>query len=144
MFKKVLVPVDVGQTEAAAAALSAARELCERDGTEVTLLNVIESVPAYVSSQIPEHIHQQVVTDANAALEKMVTDNNLPSDTKILVREGHPSTTILDLSQELGTDVIVVASHDPGGLADYLLGSVAGRVVRHAHCSVLVVRNLTV
>lgn len=142
MFKTVLVPVDVGQTEAAATALSAARELCEREGTQVTLLNVIESVPAYVSSQIPDHVHQQIIVDANAALKKMVEDNNLPANTKTLVREGHPSTTILDLSQELRADVIVVASHDPGGLADYLLGSVAGRVVRHAHCSVLVVRNV--
>ena len=39
--------------------------------------------------------------------------------------------------------MIVIASHDPG-LADYLLGSTAGRVVRHAHCSVLVVRNAKV
>ena len=40
-----------------------------------------------------------------------------------------------------GAAMIVIASHDPG-LADYLLGSVAARVVRHAHCSVLVTRNL--
>ena len=37
--------------------------------------------------------------------------------------------------------MIVMASHDPV-LSDYLLGSVAARVVRHAHCSVLVARKL--
>ena len=39
--------------------------------------------------------------------------------------------------------MIVIASHDPG-LVDYLLGSVAARVVRHAHCSVLVTRKLEI
>ena len=37
--------------------------------------------------------------------------------------------------------MIVIASHN-SGMADYLLGSVADRIVRHAHCSVLVTREL--
>ena len=39
------------------------------------------------------------------------------------------------------TDVIVMASHQPK-FSDYLLGSTAARVVRHAKCSVLIARGL--
>lgn len=140
MYKIVLAPVDIGQMEAAATALTAVRDFAEREGTEIILLNVIESVPAYVAGQIPAGIHEKVVADAKAALQKMAEDHNLPAGTQLVVREGHPSNTILETAREMKAHVIVMSSHDPV-LSDYLLGSVAARVVRHAHCSVLVVRN---
>jgi universal stress protein F len=52
---------------------------------------------------------------------------------------GHSGRTILDWAEANAVDCIVIASHRPG-LQDYLLGSTAGRVVRHARCSVHVVR----
>ena len=57
------------------------------------------------------------------------------------MRDGQPAREILDYAGEIGADLIVVASHDPG-FADFFLGSVAASVVRHAHCSVLVARKL--
>jgi len=53
--------------------------------------------------------------------------------------EGHSGRTILDYAENHQADCIVVASHRPG-LQDYLLGSTAARVVRHASCAVHVVR----
>ncbi len=47
---------------------------------------------------------------------------------------------ILKAAAESDCDLIVVASHRPA-LKDYLLGPNAARVVRHANCSVLVVRD---
>ena len=55
------------------------------------------------------------------------------------VRVGHAYKTILDTAEETGADMIIVQSHQPG-LQDYFLGSTAAKVVRHARCSVLVVR----
>ena len=52
---------------------------------------------------------------------------------------GHAGTSILEYAEEHGCDCIVIASHRPG-LGDYLLGSTAARVVRHAACSVHVMR----
>ena len=52
---------------------------------------------------------------------------------------GHAARTILDYAEQMKADCIVIASHDPG-IQDYFLGSTAARVVRHAHCSVHVVR----
>lgn len=142
MFKVILIPIDVTQMEAAATSLATARELVGRHDAKIILLNVLHEVPAYVAAQIPLGVHEQALSNAEASLTKLVEEHNLPSGTEIQVREGHPSNTILDVAQNMDADVIVIASHDPG-LADYLLGSVASRVVRHAHCSVLVVRSTT-
>jgi len=51
-----------------------------------------------------------------------------------------PSSEILRVAEEAGADLIVVGSHRPA-MKDYLLGTNASRVVRHARCSVLVARE---
>jgi nucleotide-binding universal stress UspA family protein len=53
---------------------------------------------------------------------------------------GRPDEEILGLGERIGADLLVVGSRGIGRLRRLLLGSVSGSVVRHAHCSVLVVR----
>ena len=60
-------------------------------------------------------------------------------DVKTEVVRGRPGSTITDFAKEHGIDCIVIESHRPG-LQDYFIGSNAARVVRHASCSVHVVR----
>jgi nucleotide-binding universal stress UspA family protein len=55
-------------------------------------------------------------------------------------QEGEPRTAILDAAQRWPADLIVVGSHGRSGLDRFLLGSVSEGVVRHATCSVEVVR----
>ena len=55
-------------------------------------------------------------------------------------RYGVVHEEILDVAEELGVDQIILAAHRPS-LVDGLLGSNAARVVRHAKCSVQVVRE---
>ena len=52
---------------------------------------------------------------------------------------GHSGRTITDHARKIGADCIIVGSHKPG-LSDFLLGSTAARVVRHAPCAVHVLR----
>ncbi len=56
------------------------------------------------------------------------------------VRLGDPGQIACDRAEELGAELIVVGSHGRTGLTRMLLGSVAERVVRLAHCQVLVVK----
>jgi nucleotide-binding universal stress UspA family protein len=58
----------------------------------------------------------------------------------VLVKQGHSSNTILDEAEALGADCIVLGSHRPD-YRDYLIGSTAARVVRHAQCTVVVERS---
>ena len=59
---------------------------------------------------------------------------------KLHVEYGSVYRTIIKMSKKLEADLLVMASHRPD-MADYLLGPNAARVVRHATCSVLVVRD---
>jgi nucleotide-binding universal stress UspA family protein len=141
MFETILVPIDVGQIEAGGIALELARDLAKIRGGKLVLLNVVERVPGYVAAQLPAGLYDKAKSDAAATLTDLARRHGLAETAEVVVREGPASRDILDFADEIGADMIVIASHDPG-LADYLLGSVAARVVRHAHCSVLVARKL--
>jgi nucleotide-binding universal stress UspA family protein len=60
--------------------------------------------------------------------------------TSTAVRDGDPRHAILDAAAEWNPDVIVVGSHGRHGLDRFLLGSVSESIVRHASCSVDIVR----
>jgi nucleotide-binding universal stress UspA family protein len=60
--------------------------------------------------------------------------------TATAVAEGDPRRTILNCAAELKCDCIVMGSHGRRGVDRLLMGSVSESVVRHAHCSVYVVR----
>jgi nucleotide-binding universal stress UspA family protein len=105
--------------------------------TQTILLNVVEVVPAWVASQLPNGIldesRQSTLEELNAIADAV----NINVDVE--VHAGHPYKTILEVADKTGTELIIIASHQPG-LEDYFLGSTAAKVVRHAKCSVLVVR----
>ena len=135
MYKHILVPVSFEDDRNTAEALAVAQKLSDSDG-RVTMLHVMEQVPSYVVNYIPEGFHEK----AKAAIIQSLSD--LAGDmenAKAIVVDGHSGRTILDWSEGNAAELIVIASHRPG-MADYFLGSTAAQVVRHAKCSVHVVR----
>src|SRR5215212_5808661 len=60
---------------------------------------------------------------------------------EVYLRTGSPAAEVVDLAEELGVGLVVVGSRGLGGIRRALIGSVSDSVVRHAHCSVLVVRK---
>lgn len=57
------------------------------------------------------------------------------------VVEGDARSAIVEFAERLMADLVVVGSHGRSGLARLIIGSVAGHVVGHAPCSVLVVKQ---
>jgi nucleotide-binding universal stress UspA family protein len=55
-------------------------------------------------------------------------------------RIGHPADQILELAREVGADLVFIGSHGLTGVERILIGSVSERVVREAHCPVMVAR----
>ena len=139
MFKNILVPIDLTHEERIGALIGQAKIFAERNGGTVTLLNVVPDIPGYVAAELPAGLRENVLRNAKTELSRLANESGLPASTKISIETGSPATKILDAAKEGNADVIIIASHQPG-MADYLLGSTASKVVRHAHCSVVVLR----
>ncbi|MCE9553990.1 MAG: universal stress protein [Planctomycetes bacterium] len=60
---------------------------------------------------------------------------------QIVVMFGDPGQEITDYALRNHADMIVLPSHGRTGLKRFLIGSVAERVCRLAHCPVLVIRE---
>ncbi|MEL7258798.1 MAG: universal stress protein [Pseudomonadota bacterium] len=135
MYNHVVVPVSFDEDRDAAGAMEIA-EAVMAEGGRISLLHVIEQIPAYATSYLPSHYLEDRHEAIKAELDKLAKD--LPNATGVVV-DGHSGRTILDWSSDNGADCIVIASHRPG-MQDLLLGSTAHYVVRHAKCAVHVVR----
>lgn len=141
MFKKILVPIDLAQPDASAHSLERAAKVAEACGADLELLSVLGEVPSVVAVHMPPDYLENASATAQAQLRDLAAALDLAEDrVTVSARHGSPYREILEAAEQSGADLIVIASHKPGA-ADYLLGSVAAKVVRHASCSVLVDRS---
>ena len=136
MYKTILVPIDLAHVEQGKPMIDVAKTLADK-GAKIVLVNVVEDVPARVTAVLPVDAHQMIIEHAESELNAMAKLAGAEVDA--VIRDGHPPSEIIDVAKDKGADLIIVASHRPDW-HDYLLGSTAARVVRHAQCSVLVVR----
>ncbi|MCC5999706.1 MAG: universal stress protein [Pararhodobacter sp.] len=136
MYKNIVVAVDLAHGEAGKALLERARALVDADGT-IRLLHVLEDVPSYIAAELPRDLNERRQAEAKVELGVLAEGGNPTILTE--VRSGAASGQILQLAEDTGADLIMIASHRPG-LSDYFIGSTAARVVRHAQCSVLISR----
>lgn len=136
-YTKVLVPVVPGYGKEARRALDVARSLLEPGG-RITVVSVMEQMPRYLASEVATII--PVLEENTQALREALTRDFEAPDVEVQLRSGHPTREILDLLKEGGHDCVVIASAQPGW-EHFFLGSTASGVVRHARCSVHVLRD---
>ena len=134
MYKKIIVALGLDHGHGARA-IETARRLKSEDG-EIFAVHVLEPVPGFATYYLPPDHEQEVRKSAKAAIAERVGDKK---DAKVVVLSGSPGLAITEYAEEIGADCIIVGSHKPE-LQDYLLGSTAARIVRHAPCSVHVLR----
>ena len=136
MYKSIIVAIDLGHGEAGQGLIGKAIQLLDAGGT-IRLLNVIEEVPSYIAAELPADLSDRRKADARVQLGVMAPKGDAAFE--IEVRSGSAATQILACAEDVGADLVMIASHRPG-LSDYFIGSTAARVVRHAQCSVLISR----
>ena len=136
MYKTILVPIDMAHVAEGKKTVDIAEQHADK-GAKIILLNVVEEIPTWAASAIPADIIDRSKEESRQALESLAKASG--SNVEARIRSGHAYNTILDEAKKTGADLIIITSHRPG-LQDYLLGSTASKVVRHANCSVLVVR----
>lgn len=141
MFEKILLPVDVNHPESWENALPAAMRCAGADG-EIHLLGIVHDLgSAMISSFLPENFEQTAMENLKAKLEELAA-TQFSSDYKVEthVGHGHVPETILRVAEQIRADLIVMASHPPNDLQTLLVGSNAGKVVRHSPIPVLTLR----
>lgn len=136
MYSHILVPVALDESHDHKQAIEVARDLLAEDG-RLTLLHVVEQIPTYAMAQFPPEILTKGRKSLEERMEALNASTEGPAEAEVI--DGPPGPSIVDYAVDKNVDCIVMRSHKPE-LADYLLGSTAGRVVRHAPCSVHVVR----
>ncbi|MDX2482443.1 MAG: universal stress protein [Pseudodonghicola sp.] len=135
MYHNILIPVSFDSERDVTAPMKLAEILGTPDA-KVTLLHVVEHIPGYAISYMPEDYLTEARTAVQNELDAMAA--KLPNARAVVI-EGHSGRSILDWAETNKPDLIIVASHRPG-MQDLLLGSTATQVVRHAKCAVHVVR----
>jgi nucleotide-binding universal stress UspA family protein len=126
-------------------AVERAIEFAHRNSAELHIVHVF-SMPVPLVTAYEFGIPEPDLQNArNVALEKLGACEKRAAAEGVKVRthllEGPTDKAIVEFASEQGADWIVVGTHGHTGFKHVLLGSVAERVVRHAACSVLVVRD---
>ena len=143
MHKRILVAIDLNEAGGWRHPLLAAAEQARKFGAEqLIVLTVIREFEALVCAQVGAVAYEMMAHDLENQLAARVREVDAHDlKPKIVVEHGESIyDVILGTAQKEGVDLIVVGSHRPA-MKDYLLGTNAGRVVRHANCSVLVARD---
>ena len=116
--------------------------LAAREQAQVLLLHVLSSSNlAFGDTPLPmrAQLENEMCAEAEQRLKVLAASQTVPVETLVVL--GHPTAEICRIAQERETDLIVMSTHGRTGLAHLFIGSVAERVVRHAPCSVLIIRT---
>lgn len=141
-FKVIVVPLDFSPESKNA--LRYAAELAARVGAVMRLVHVVEPPPFLndLANVALARSDEEIAKEARVKLQALAQaeiDELIPVQPE--VRIGKPYREIVSLAGVIGADLIVIATHGYTGLKHALLGSTAERVVQHAPCPVLVVRD---
>jgi len=143
MFKKVLVPVDLQDTEFSVKTLKIAMKEVAASGGELHIITVLPGfINSYVSSYLGEQGHQDAVKNAANDLKHFAVtqvDDGLVPVLKVF--EGSAPEEINRYVRKEGIDLVVIRAHQRSKINEFLLGSVSARVVERAYCSVFVVKD---
>lgn len=139
MFKRIMIPVDLGRAEALERALQVGADLAGHYGAEIHYVSVTGNLPSETARN-PGEFREKLQRFAAAEAEA----RSIASTHGHAVISHDPS---IDMDRQLaaavddiGADLVVMGSHIPHW---YEFGSHGGHLASHAHCSVMIVRDAT-
>jgi nucleotide-binding universal stress UspA family protein len=139
-IKRIMVPTDF--TDFSKRAMEYAKMIAKKLNADLLLVHVIEPFTYSVTDtiQVVDHYAalKAIAEPLMESLEKKALKEKLKVSTAVL--RGTPYLEIIKKARQSGADMIVMGTHGRTGVTHLLMGSVAERVVRMAHCPVLTVR----
>lgn len=140
MYKQILIPIDLSDTQLNQPALDNGTTLAKAYGASIRLINVLPMTPVMLAEYVPPDFDVQQRKSSEEALAAIAKNLDMGDQISTIVRQGGIYHEILEEAKAIKADLIVMASHRQG-VRTYLIGSNASHVVRYAGCSVLVVRK---
>jgi len=138
-------PVVVGFDDSASAreALHWAVEEAAALDAPLRIVYALEWLPEFTEaiSSATNHRVRERAQEIVAAASALAHEQDPGIEVTATVETGHPATVLCDLSA--AARLLVVGSHGRGGFTALLAGSVSVAVATHAHCPVVVIRNLS-
>jgi len=141
MYKKILVPLD--GSPLAEAVLPHAEALAKSEHAEIVILRV-PNVPTteYLARDpmIAEVIYKDMEKESEDYVHNKVIE--LEKDNirvTGITKDGPVADTILEVAEETHADMIAMSTHGRTGVSRWLMGSVADKIVHHAHIPVMLI-----
>lgn len=136
--KNIVVPMDF--SDDSFASLETAREMAD-DMASIHVLYVLSELEAADPAAIWFHVDDEKrIRQAKASVAEELKKRSW-QDMSIEVLVGDPGCEIAEYAKKIDAGLVIVASHGQSGFKNLFLGSVAERVVRLAHCHVLVLKH---
>lgn len=141
-YNNVVIPVDLEHFSSWQNALPMALEFVRNNNATLHVVTVAAhaDIPA-IAVHLPSDIDRHIRSETEAQLAQLIK-KEVPADVEVVtaVGQGRIYKEVLRMADQVNADLIVMASHRPE-LTDYLIGANAAHVMRHATCSVMVVRD---
>ena len=142
MFKKILVPIDVDYSDAAAVVYRKAATLAGLCGAEIRLITVMPGFGMpIVSSFISNEVRKEAADRFRAMVEQFVRDNCDESVT-FRIATGKNWEEIIKEADRWEADLVVVYHNRRSDINEVFSGSCSQRVAEHATCAVLWLRKI--
>lgn len=155
MYRNIVVPLD--GSALAEQVLPYVKDLIQNRTVKVRLISIVPLSSTASPMAAPVHLYPLVMSHADLEQHTHERDRieqellnylrsirlDLPQGgvtTDVEVRFGEPAEEIIAFAQDAKADLIAMCTHGRTGLARWAYGSVAEKVLRHAHCPVLLVR----
>lgn len=140
MYSNILVGIDIDEPSSWEKAVPAALEIGRCFDARIAFVYVVPEIVLTLRAQWSSLSVRRILDDAHTRLVKLAHELAEGTEVTKHVTSGSIYAGILATAQQTEADLIVLSSHRPA-MKDYLIGENASRVVRHAACSVLVVRD---
>jgi nucleotide-binding universal stress UspA family protein len=122
----------------------ALRKTFEIAGKFHSAITIITVAPELYLTELLEvdrkGILEQIRKEAEKTMQKIQKRAKKLHAVKTIVKQGDTAEEILKAAKRIKADLIITGSHGRHGASKFLLGSVSGKIIDHAHCSVLIVK----